>query len=111
MPDINALNAVYNRWDRFLNTVSKSVGGDRELDELSNKLNDIKQEAYRDGVLTPQEMDAIYARVEVVTKAYAQVAATRGYPIGKTLPTTKEAFKVYGENQEIHFQTLAGNVG
>src|SRR5688572_17336903 len=99
----NPLHVVYNRWERFLNDVSKTVGGDRELSELSNKVGDLKKRAYADGKLSAQELEGLYSNMELIAKAYEKVAADRGYPVGKTLPTTKEGFKVYGENAQIHF--------
>lgn len=109
MPPVqNPVNTLYNRWERFLNKVSSTVGGDRELDQLSEKLLDIKKAAYRDNALSAGELEGIYGRMEVITQAYTQLARARGYPVGESLPTTKEAFRVYGEDQEIHYQWLAG---
>jgi hypothetical protein len=109
MPAVNnPIHVVYNRWERFLNDVSRSVGKDRELDGLSDKLAELKSEALKDGVLTTSELDQIHAKMEQVTKAYAQIAADRGYPLDRTLPTTKKSFEIYGEDAQIHFQTIAG---
>lgn len=105
----NPLHVVYNRWERFLNDVSRTVGGDRELGELSNKVGDLKKKAFADGQLSAQELEGLYANMELIAKAYEKVAADRGYPVGKTLPTTKEGFKVYGENAQIHFGVFAGD--
>src|SRR2546422_1011109 len=103
------LDVVYNRWERFLNDVSKTVGGDRELSELSSKVNDLKSQAYADGNLSADELDKIYAQMELVARAYDQVAKDRGYPPGKTMPSTAASFKVYGENAQIHFGKIAGD--
>jgi len=110
MPTVqnNPIHAVYNRWERFLNDVAKTVGKDRELDGLSDKLAELKSEAMKDGVLTTGELDQIHAKMELVTSAYAKVAADRGYPLDRTLPTTKKSFEIYGEDAQIHFQTFAG---
>src|ERR1044071_2974495 len=107
--DNNPLNVVYNRWERFLNDVSKTVGQDRELDELSNKVNEMKTQAFAGGSLTTEKLDALYARMELVAKAYEKVAKDRGFPVNATLPTSAEAFKVYGENAQIHFGKIAGD--
>lgn len=102
------LKLVYNRWERFLNSVSDKLGGHRELDELSEKMSEVKAKAFADGVLTMQEREEIASRMELIAKAYEAVLNKHGFSLDKKLPTTKEAFKLLGENQEIHFQYLAG---
>jgi hypothetical protein len=102
------LKLVYNRWERFLNRVSGTLGKDRELDQLSEKMVDIKSKAFSDGILTQEEIGEIHHRLENVAQAYMVLLKKRGIDLDKTLPTTKEAFRAFGENQEIHFQYVAG---
>jgi hypothetical protein len=104
----NPIHVVYNRWERFLNDVSRSVGKDRELDGLSDKLAELKGDAMRDGAISSTELDQIHAKMEQVTRAYAKIAEDRGYPLDRTLPTTKKSFEIYGEDAQVHFQTIAG---
>jgi hypothetical protein len=100
---------VYNRWERFLNTVSAKIGGDRELDELSRKLDRLKQQAYEKGTLTAGDRERIFAEMELVIEAYREIAKARGYPPGNVLPATKESFRIYEAEQKIHFLTFAGD--
>src|SRR5215472_6052652 len=91
---------VYDRWDRFWNGVSRTFGHDRELDDLSEKLDRVKRDAYQGGNFTGQARERVFAEMELIIEAYRELAERRGYPPGETLPATRESFRVYGEAQE-----------
>lgn len=99
---------VYSFSERILNDMHRMFGHDRELDELSNKVVSLKDQAFKDNRLDRSELDAIYTRMADIEAAYAKFAGDRGYPVGSLRPTTPASFKVYREQQEIHFQWLAG---
>jgi hypothetical protein len=94
--------------DRLLNRISGLFGKDRELDQLSDKLTDLKKQAYADNRITPAEMTALQDKLAEVEKQFAKFAAARGYPVGELRPTTPQSFKIFQEQQEIHFDYLAG---
>lgn len=106
MPDIR-LN-IGGFVDRTLNRLEGLFGRDRELDQLSTQLTSLKEKAYGDNSLEPKELEAIYTRMNEVQSKFAQYAEKRGYPIGNSRPASPEAFKVYKEQQQIHFEYLAG---
>jgi Domain of unknown function (DUF362) len=94
--------------DRLLNRISGLFGKDRELDQLSSQVTELKSKALQDSRLTPAEMTAIHDKLAEIEKQFARFAAERGYPVGETRPTTPQSFKVYQEQQEIQFEYLAG---
>jgi hypothetical protein len=102
------VHQVYGWWERRLNEISAAFGGDRELTELSRRLDAVKERAYSGDHLGPQELAGVYEEMNLVARAYAQIAQARGFPLGADLPASKESFKVYQEYQEIHFRTFAG---
>ncbi len=103
-----SLKRVYDTWERFLNRTSALFGKDRELDQLSSKVVKAKERAFADRVLTRKELDEIQSLQGLIGKAYVEAAARRGYPPGVPVQTRADAFRVYGEDKEIHFQWLAG---
>jgi hypothetical protein len=106
MPDIR-LN-IGGFVDRTLNRLDSLFGRDRELDQLSTQLTSLKEKAYADNKLEPKELEAIYTRMGEVEKKFTQYAEKRGYPVGNSKPASPEAFKVYKEQQQIHFEWLSG---
>lgn len=99
---------VYNWWERFLNTQSEAFGGDRELTELSNKLSECKSQIFADSEVTPAELETLLERMEAIAALYARLAARKGVAVPAAAPTNKQTMRVFVEDAEIHFQTLAG---
>lgn len=104
----SALREVYGRWERALNKLSDLFGGDRALEQLSEKITRAKEKAFSDRTLTRTEMESLRAETALITRAYAELATARGYPPGAVRPASRDGFSILEENQEIHFQWLAG---
>jgi len=104
----DSVRLIYNTWERFLNAQSELFGGDREFTELSNKLDEVRSKAFADLKLTAPEVEILYEKLEAVAKLYSKLAARKGIAVGSSPPTSKESFRVFREDAEIHFQTLAG---
>jgi hypothetical protein len=94
--------------DRLLNQLHSLFGHDRELDELSKQVTNLKNEAYSDKRLSPSELETLYTRMAKVEAEYSKYAEKRGFPVGNSRPASPESFKVYREQQEIHFEWFAG---
>lgn len=105
----NSAELVYTWWERFLNAQSEAFGGDREFSELSNKLHRVRSAIFADREITASETEALLAKVSAVAALYAQLAARKGIPLDASAPATSETFRVFREEAEIHFQTLAGD--
>ncbi|MBL8222591.1 MAG: hypothetical protein JNL62_25355, partial [Bryobacterales bacterium] len=105
---VDPAKLVYNWWERFLNSQSEAFGGDRELTELSNKLSECKSRIFADSEVTPAEREILLERMEAVAALYARLAAKKGAAIPAAAPTNKQTMRVFAEEAEIHFQTLAG---
>jgi hypothetical protein len=104
-----ALRQVYDRSERTLNALAKAFGGkDRELDELSEKATRLRERAFADKALTPAEAADLRAQLDLILSAYAEAATRRGYPPGALKPASPQQFAVLEEQQQIHFQWLAG---
>jgi hypothetical protein len=102
---------IYTSWERFLNAHSEAFGGDREFTELSNKLDQARAAVFADREVTAAELDALVGKMEAVAGLFAEIAARRGIALDAALPATRESFRVFREEAEIHFQTLAGGDG
>ena len=63
--------------DRLLNRLDSLFGHDRELDQLSNEITDLKKSAYSDNQLSEKDLSAIHARMADVEARYAKYAASR----------------------------------
>src|SRR5258706_14089293 len=87
--------------DRLLGDI-ESLFGTRTspLDAMSKAVTDLKAKAYADDKLTPTELDAIYAKLSDAQAKFAKYAASRGYPVGESRPTSLESFKLFQEQQE-----------
>ena len=94
--------------DRLLGRIASLFGRDRELDQLSDKVTDLKKKVLSDASLTPAELQQVRGALADAERQYKTLAAKRGYPVGETRPTTPEAFELYQEQQEIHFELIAG---
>jgi len=100
---------VVSTADRLLGKIGSLFGGgDRELDALSEKVTKLKQQVLSDDNLSQAELSQVRSALVQAEKDYKTAAAKRGFPVGESRPTTPEAFKVYQEQQQIHFEFLAG---
>jgi hypothetical protein len=94
--------------DRLLGRLDTLFGRTSELDAMSQQVTALKTRAYSDEKLTPAELEAIQARMADIEARFAKYAAAHGYPIGEARPATPQSFKIYQEQQEIHFEWFAG---
>jgi hypothetical protein len=99
---------VYGSAERLLNRMASLAGQDRELSELSTKITALKTSAYSDKRLSPAELTALQQKMADIEAAFTQFASERGYPVGNQRPADPKSFRIYQEQQEIHYQWLAG---
>jgi hypothetical protein len=105
---MGALDQVYTGWDRFRHRFDRVFGKDSELDELSDRLARIKERAFGDRILTPDEDAQIQSETNLVLSAYRELLEKRGFDLSRIRPASKESFAVFAEYQQIHFQSIAG---
>jgi hypothetical protein len=104
----SALDQVYSGWDRFRHRIDSIFGKDSVLDELSDKLNEVKKNAYKDGRYEPHEFEEVQRQTNLVLDAYQEVLRQRGFDTSRIRPTNQDSFRYFAELQQIHFSSLAG---
>ena len=96
------------RLERSLNALAGLAGGNRELTGLSDRLRAVRERAFSDLGLSAGELDALYGELESISSRYLEIARAEGIEPGGDVPGTRDSFRIYAENAEIHFQYLAG---